>query len=108
VSLCANPPPPQSGVRLTHCAEAILQCSSFDGLVAGGQASISIPFSKDLEHGDGISPGLKVGVNIVGQAECFPSRPMLVHGVGTLFCNSGLDALVNKADIRAQFIGLRR
>jgi hypothetical protein len=92
---------PQSGVRLAHCAEAVLHCSSFDGLVEGDQPNISISFAEDLEHGDGILSSGKLGIDIVGQAECIPARPMLFHGVGTLFCNSVLDALVDKAEIRA-------
>jgi hypothetical protein len=55
-----------------------------------------------LEHGDRIFPGGKVGIIIVDQTECIPSIPMLVHSVGTLFCNSGLDALVDNTEIRAQ------
>jgi hypothetical protein len=31
---------------------------------------------------------------------------MLVHGVGTLFYNSGFDMFINKAKIRMQQIGL--
>jgi hypothetical protein len=94
-------------VRL-DLTKAILHCSIFHGLVAAGQASISIPFAKDLEHRDQIFPGRKVGIDIVGHAEFIPVRTMIFHGVGTLFCNSFLDAFIDKADIRAQCTGLRR
>jgi hypothetical protein len=100
-------PPPKSGVHLTHCTDAVLHCLSFDGLVAGGQETILIPFTKDLEHGDRIFPGRQVGVDIVGHAESFPARPMIFHGFGALFCNSSLDAFTYKAEISAQSIGLR-
>jgi hypothetical protein len=49
---------------------------AFDGIVAGGQPAITISFAENLEHRDGIFPGGKVGVVIVGQAECVPARPM--------------------------------
>jgi hypothetical protein len=96
---------PQSGVRMTHYAEDVLRCSIFDGLVTVDQYSISIPFTKDLAYGDMIFPGRKVGVNIVGQSECVPARPMLVHGAEIPFCSSGIDAPIDKADTRAQRVG---
>jgi hypothetical protein len=74
----------------------------------GGQPSVAIPFAEDLEHRDWVFPGGKLGVDIVGQAECVPARPMLVHYIGALFRNSGPDAFIDKAEIRAQRIGLRR
>jgi hypothetical protein len=63
--------------------------------------AISISFTEDLEQGGRIFPGGKVGIDIVGQAECIPVRPILVHGIGKLFCNSGLDVFVDEAEIRA-------
>jgi hypothetical protein len=74
----------------------------------GGQPSFAIPFAEDLEHRDWFFPGGKVGVDIVGQAECVPARPMLFHCIVALFRNSGPDAFVDKAEIRAQHIGLHR
>jgi hypothetical protein len=99
--------PPQSGKRLAHCTDAVFHCARFDGVVAGGQTSVSVSFTKDLDHGDRIVPRGKLRVGMVGHAELFPSIPMLFHGFGTLCCNSGLDALVNKAEVSAQRICLR-
>jgi hypothetical protein len=41
---------PQSGVRLTDGVERVLHSVSFDGLLeGGGQSTITVAFSEDLE-----------------------------------------------------------
>jgi hypothetical protein len=74
----------------------------------GGPSVHQDTFHQRLGAGGRIFPGRTVGVDIVGQAECISARLILVHGVGTLFFNSSFDPFIDKIEISAQRIGLRR
>lgn len=60
---------PHFGARLADHTEGVLHCTSFDGVLEGGQPSVSVFFAKDLEDGHWVLPPSQVGVNIVFLAQ---------------------------------------
>jgi hypothetical protein len=100
-----HPPPPQSGLRLTHCAEGVFHRARLDGAVQGSESAVSIAFFEDLDNWDWFFPRLEVWVHIVVQSDFSPASLMLVHGIGPLGGNARSDAFVNNADISTECIG---
>jgi hypothetical protein len=94
-------------VHLAHGVERVRHCVSFDGVLEGVQSPITVSLSKDLEGRHRVIPVSQVGVNVVHDAECVPTFPMVAHGIGLLRGNTGYDAFMNNAEVKAERIGLR-
>jgi hypothetical protein len=61
---------------------------SLDGVLEGGQSSVSVSFTEDLDDGHWVLPVSQVRINIVLQAECVPMGPIVIHGFGPLVGNT--------------------
>jgi hypothetical protein len=72
------------GERLTHHTDGVFHCSILDGFVQGVLAAISIPLCKDLDDGYGVIAVLEERIDVVLQAELFPTDPMCICCFGTL------------------------
>jgi hypothetical protein len=99
---------PHAGELLTHCTERVFHSASPDGVTTGGQSPVAVALGEDLEEGDGVWVGTEEGVDILGSAEMIPPRPMVVKGTGAAWSNTGSDRCLNKAEVSAEFMCVRR
>jgi hypothetical protein len=99
---------PQLGERLAHRTDRLFHCSRSDGFVQGSLAAISIPLCKDLDGGDGVVAVLEERVDVVRQAELFPTDPMRIRGPGTFSRDPKARLLLDKAEISAESVSFRR
>jgi hypothetical protein len=98
---------PQLGERLTHRADGVCHRVRLDGVVMGGNASITVSLGKDLENWDGIVELSKEGVNAVLETEFLPEKPMCLRCFGAFISNVSLDLFLHKAEISAERVSLR-
>jgi hypothetical protein len=70
----------------------------------GSKSAVAISLSKYLEERDRISPAPHVGIDTKIQAEPVPPGPMVLHCLGTLGSDAGLDPFINSAEINEQCI----
>jgi hypothetical protein len=99
---------PQSGKLLPNRPEGVFHCARSDALSAGSNSSIAVSLPIDLEDGYRIQPSAQERVNSILDSECIPSFPMLVLCFGSLSSESGFVLIVNKAEVSAESISLRR
>jgi len=83
-------------------------CARSDGPAAPGDPAVTISYAEDLENWDRIIKGFEEGIDTFLQTEIIPQFPMGILFVGVLCSNAGSDHFLNKADIRANYIGSRR
>jgi hypothetical protein len=106
--ILANVFGPHAGERLAHGAECVLHCARSDGLLAGGESTIPVPLSKDLEDRDGVVELVEPWVDVDGFAKVHPPLPMVVRCGGSARNDSGSDRFLHKAKVSAECICGRR
>jgi hypothetical protein len=72
----------------------------------GGESSVSIFMSENLEDRDRVFPAAQEWVNVVVEEKVVPPRPMFVLGFGALKSNAGSYLFINKVEVSADGIGL--
>lgn len=99
---------PHAGELLAHRAQGVLHCARSDGFTAGGHSAIAIALGEDLEERDGVCEVAEERVDVLGSAEMIPPRPMVVKCGRAAGSNAGSDRFLNKAEVSAELMCLRR
>ena len=99
---------PQSGEALANRTEGILHCARPDLPVAGCNAAIPVALAKDLEEQDRVFNRGEGGVSAQGVTEVAPDGPDAILCAGARRNNTGVESRPQQAEIRADFVSVRR